>query len=105
GAGVVAHRAFAERAPFGQTSAVIPPAPLAAVDNNPLFADDDEQNPFLADPKPAGKEERAKPDAAGVVVAVSPDGKKFMIELASKIKGEDAKKLEIKITDKTAVTY
>src|SRR5262249_47885843 len=59
--------------------------------------------------KPAKKDGVKDPknaaDINGPVVAVSADGKRFTLELPSKVKGEEAKKIEIKIGDKTAITY
>src|SRR5262249_23763852 len=59
--------------------------------------------------KPANKDGVKDPknaaDINGPIVAVSADGKRFTLELPSKVKGEEAKKIEIKLGDKTAVTY
>jgi RNA polymerase sigma factor (sigma-70 family) len=51
------------------------------------------------------EEERTAPVHAGKVASVAQDGKSFTLEVPSKERGEEPKKVEIKLTDKTEVTF
>jgi RNA polymerase sigma factor (sigma-70 family) len=94
GTGLFAHRSFASR-----------PVPA-------------EREPIAERPaeKPAGGGERStekradradvkSAEVAGAVVAVAKDGKSFTLTVPSRMRGEEPKKVSVKIEDKTSVTY
>jgi RNA polymerase sigma factor (sigma-70 family) len=90
GTGLFAHRSLAARpAPDEPAAARAAARPAEAA--------------ARAAEKPADKAEPA--EVAGTVVAVAEDGKSFTLELRSRSREEGAKKVEVRLADKTAVTY
>jgi RNA polymerase sigma factor (sigma-70 family) len=89
GAGLFGHRVLAQRpAAGGQGPAAERAAQKAAAQ--------------------AAREDVKAPQVAGKVVAVAKDGKSFTLEIPARGRGDDAqeaKKIDVKIGDKTVVTY
>jgi hypothetical protein len=87
--------AFAARTPTPTAA-----SPVAANEISPVLL---ENEPI--EPQDRGNRGNDTPTNTGKVVSVGKDGKSFSIEMLAKVRGEEPGKLEIKITDKTAITY
>jgi RNA polymerase sigma factor (sigma-70 family) len=74
------------------------------VDNN-VFLDEDRDQVRASAREQERGQRGEEPSHTGKVVAVAKDGKSFTIEVPAQARGEEPGKLEIKITEKTAITY
>jgi RNA polymerase sigma factor (sigma-70 family) len=61
--------------------------------------------PAENDGPPSAPADPAAAEFIGKVIAVAKDGKSFTVEIPPAARGDEAKKVEVKIGDKTAVTY
>lgn len=89
GAGLIAQQALA-----GQPATE--PAAIPA---------DEQRTPDDPDRRGGQRAEQRAPDASGKVVSVSKDGKSFTLEVPTRNRGEEPTRVEVKIGDKTALTY
>ncbi len=55
--------------------------------------------------RPGVRDPNAPPAVAGKVVQVAKDGKGFTLEIPPQARGEEAKKLDVKLADATQITY